>query len=438
MRENVGTFSQPALAALLARPSLQILFDALAISGEDTRVVGGAVRNALLDRPINDIDCATTMTPREVVRRAAAASLRTIPTGLEHGTVTVLIGDDSYEVTTLREDVATDGRRATVSFSKSFAADAARRDFTINALYLSRDGRLHDPVGGLADITARRVRFIGDPETRIREDYLRILRFFRFHADYADGPLDAEGLAATIRLRAGLDGLSRERVRAEFLKLLVALRAVETIDAMADAGLLLMVIGGVGERGRLARAVAGEAARASPADSVLRLAALAVTTSEDALRLKQSLRLSNGEFERLAAYARLQETLRSVVEPLDARAIRRLAVTEGLGSLSDVLAVVAGEPRPELTADALPQLDAYREGRPVPVFRLSGRDALALGVEKGPEVGRALERAKALWLDADCPDDQDTAWALLAQAVKDLSGESSQQCGSDSDRVTRA
>ncbi|CAH1656183.1 tRNA nucleotidyltransferase [Hyphomicrobiales bacterium] len=437
MRKTVSTFSQPALASLLTRPSLQLLFDALSVPGEETRVVGGAVRNALLGRPINDIDCATTMTPREVVRRAAAAGLRTIPTGLDHGTVTVLVGDDSYEVTTLREDVATDGRRATVAFSKSFAADAARRDFTINALYLSRDGRVHDPAGGLADLAARRVRFIGDPDTRIREDYLRILRFFRFHADYADGPLDADGLAATVRLRAGLDGLSRERVRAEFLKLLVASRAVETVDAMADAGLLLMVIGGVGERGRLARTAAGEAARVQPADGALRLAALAVTTSEDALRLKHGLRLSNGEFERLAAYARLLEKLRSVVDPLDARAIRRLAVTEGLGPVSDVLAVVAHEPRPELFPEASAQLDAYRGGQPVPAFRLSGRDVLALGVEKGPEVGRVLERARAQWLDADCPDDEATARALLARAVKDLSGESSQECESDSDRVTR-
>ncbi|MBS7697742.1 MULTISPECIES: CCA tRNA nucleotidyltransferase [unclassified Chelatococcus] len=427
MRDNAGPSSQPALAGLLARPSLQRLFDALAVPGEETRVVGGAVRNALLDRPINDIDCATTMTPREVVRRAAGAGLRTVPTGLDHGTVTVLVDQDCYEVTTLREDVATDGRRATVAFSKSFAADAARRDFTINALYLSRDGRVHDLVGGLADIAARRVRFIGDPDTRIREDYLRILRFFRFHAAYADGPLDADGLAATIRQRAGLDGLSRERVRAELLKLLVAARAVETVDAMMDAGLLLLVIGGVGERGRLARAVAGETAHVEQPDGILRLAALAVTTSEDALRLRHGLRLSNGEFERLSIYARLLEMLRSTHEPLNARAIRRLVVTEGLGPVSDVLAVVTGEPRPKLEADALPQLDVYREGRPIPTFRLSGKDVLALGVEKGPAVGRVLERARALWLDADCPDDEASAQALLAGAVKDLSGESSQE-----------
>ncbi|MBS7704443.1 CCA tRNA nucleotidyltransferase [Chelatococcus asaccharovorans] len=415
------------LGGLLSRPSLQRLFEALAAPTEETRIVGGAVRNALLSRPINDIDCATTLQPHEVVRRASAAGLRTIPTGLEHGTVTLLVDGDAYEVTTLREDVATDGRRATVAFSKSFAADAARRDFTINALYLGRDGRLHDPVGGLADIAARRVRFIGDPDTRIREDFLRILRFFRFHADYAAGPLDADGMAASIRLRAGLDGLSRERVRAELLKLLVAHRAVETVDAMADAGLLLRVIGGVGERGRLARLASGEAVCATLPDGVLRLAALAVTTREDAARLKLILRLSNGEVARLSAYAALLERLRGTDKPLDARAIRRLAVTVGLAPVSDVLAVVAGEPRPVLSADAEARLKAYRAGEPVPAFRLSGKDALALGVERGPAVGRVLARAKALWLDDDCPEGLAEARALLARAVKELSGESAQE-----------
>lgn len=423
----VGDDQARRLAGLLARPSLQRLFEALAAPAEDTRIVGGAVRNALLARPVNDIDCATTLQPQEILRRATAAGLRTIPTGLEHGTVTLLVDGDAYEVTTLREDVATDGRRATVAFSKSFAADAARRDFTINALYLSRDGRLHDPVDGLADIAARRVRFIGDPDTRIREDYLRILRFFRFHADYADGPLDADGMAASIRLRAGLNGLSRERVRAELLKLLVARRAVETVDAMANAGLLLLIIAAVGEHGRLARLVVGEAARATPPDGVLRLAALAVTTREDAARLKLILRLSNGEGARLLDYAQVLERLRSMDGPLDARAIRRLVVTVGLAPVSDVLAVVAGEPRPALSADAETQLQAYRDGAAVPAFRLSGKDALALGVEKGPAVGRVLERAKALWRDDDCPEGGAEARAFLARAVKELSGESSQE-----------
>lgn len=421
-----GPAGREELAGLLARPTLQRLLDALAAPGEDTRIVGGAVRNALLGRAINDIDCATTLQPRAVLARAAAAGLRTIPTGLDHGTVTVLVDDDAYEVTTLREDVTTDGRRATVAFSTSFAADAARRDFTINALYLSRDGRVHDPVGGLADITARRVRFIGDPDSRIREDYLRILRFFRFHADYADGSLDATGLAATVRLRDGIDSLSRERVRAEFLKLLVARRVVETITAMAGAGLLLRVLRGVGELGRLARLVARDGAGRLAPDAVLRLAGLAVTIVEDAARLKGQLRLSNSEGERLAAFAVLLARLRSTQQVLDARAVRRLVVTAGLQPVSDGLAVVQGEPLPVVTPDGQTELDAYRAGAAIPHFHPSGKDVLALGIEKGPLVGRVLMRARELWLDADCPGDPGRMRALLASAVKDLSGESSQ------------
>jgi poly(A) polymerase len=243
-----------ALAELLGRPALGRLLEILDCRGEETRIVGGAVRNALLGRPIADVDLATTATPVEVMARAEAAGFKAVPTGVEHGTVTVVAEGTPYEVTTLREDVETHGRRATVRFGRDFEADARRRDFTINALSLGLDGTVHDYVGGLADIASRRVVFIGEPAARIREDYLRILRFFRFNAEYSDGPLDPAGLSAALRERQGLAILSRERVRLEFLKLLAARRAVEVVETLALAGFALRIIRGVVELGRLSRA----------------------------------------------------------------------------------------------------------------------------------------------------------------------------------------
>ena len=233
-------------AAWLTAGALPRLLGVLDRDGEEARVVGGAVRNALLDMPIHEIDVATTAVPEEVVRRVQAAGFKPVPTGIEHGTVTVVIDKHPFEVTTLRQDVETYGRHAKVAFGRDWKTDAERRDFTINALSATRDGTVYDYVGGLADLAARRVRFIGDPPKRIAEDYLRILRFFRFHAAYgtSDHP-DAEGIAACIAGRDGLDQLSRERVRMEVMKLVVAPHAVPTLIAMADAGLLLRVLGGV-------------------------------------------------------------------------------------------------------------------------------------------------------------------------------------------------
>jgi poly(A) polymerase len=228
------TLDKQALGDLLRHPRLRLLLEALNGDGEETRLVGGAVRNALLGRPVTDRDCTTTATPHVTMQRAEAAGFKPVPTGIEHGTVTVVVDGEPFEVTTLREDVTTDGRRAVVRFGRDFAADARRRDFTINALSVSRDGRLHDYTGGVADLAARRVRFIGDARNRIREDFLRILRFFRFHAEYGEGEPDPAGLAAAVRERAGLAGLSHERIRTELLKLLAAPGAVETLQRLAS------------------------------------------------------------------------------------------------------------------------------------------------------------------------------------------------------------
>src|ERR1700680_2314830 len=221
-------------------------------NGEEARVVGGAVRNALLKIPTGDIDIATTALPAEVIRRAKAAGIKSVPTGIEHGTVTLVVDAQPFEVTTLREDIETFGRKAKVAFGRDWARDAQRRDFTINSLSVDADGVVHDYVGGLGDIVAKPVRFIGDPDQRIAADYLRILRFFRIHAAYGSGEPDRAGYLACIRARSGLTGLSAERVRMEMLKLMVANGAAGAIAAMADGGLLLPVFGGIAYTGPFA------------------------------------------------------------------------------------------------------------------------------------------------------------------------------------------
>ncbi|HEX2553024.1 MAG TPA: CCA tRNA nucleotidyltransferase [Microvirga sp.] len=406
-----------ALLALLDRPRIRRLLAALDRDGEETRIVGGAVRNALLGRPVTEVDFATTALPAVTAARAEAAGLRAVPTGIEHGTITVVVDGEPFEVTTLREDVETDGRHAVVRFGRDFATDAHRRDFTINALSLRSDGRLCDYTGGAADLAARRVRFIGDPATRIREDFLRILRFFRFHAEYAEGPIDASGLAAAIAGRHGLARLSRERVRAELSKLLVTRCAAEAVAVMADAGLYGLLLGGVPDRGRLDRVVAFEA-REGLADPVRRLAGLGVLTGEDADRLRESLRLSNEEHRRLARYAGLVALLKAWALPLDRMSVRRLAAEHGLDALTDALAAIAGEPRPEIAAEGLDAFRALRSGaEPVPVFPLRGADLLAGGLPPGPHIGGLLEQARQAWLASGCPADEPSVSRLLARTL---------------------
>src|SRR5882672_7810539 len=227
-------------------------------NGEEARVVGGAVRNALLKIPVADIDIATTALPAEVIRRATAAGIKSVPTGIDHGTVTLVVDAQPVEVTTLREDTETFGRKATVAFGRDWVRDAERRDFTINGLSVDADGVVHDHIGGLDDVFAKRVRFIGDPNQRIAEDYLRILRFFRIHAAYGAGEPDRAGYLACIGGRAGLSALSAERVRMEILKLVVAEGAATAAVAMTDAGLLSVIFGGVAYTGTFAAMIAVE------------------------------------------------------------------------------------------------------------------------------------------------------------------------------------
>ena len=394
---------------LLARPEVRTALAALETAGEETRLVGGCVRDALLGIAAADIDLATTLLPDAVIARAGAAGLRAVPTGIAHGTVTLVVAGGPVEVTTLREDVETDGRHAVVRFGRDFARDAERRDFTVNALSLGAGADLHDTTGGKADLEAGRVRFIGDPATRIREDALRILRFFRFHARFGVGPPDHGGLSACIAARGALARLSRERVRAEFLKLLIAPGALEAVAVLGETGLLARITGGVGEMGRLARAIR------SDASAIQRLAALSVTTRIDAERLSARLRLSKPEHAALDAYARALAALktRATVDPC---ALRSLAAEHDPDVLNAVLAATAGEPRPLIDRAAAA---AWRDlqNRPAPVLPVTGAVLVARGIPAGPRIGAALAAARRRWLDEGCPEGEDAAEALIAHAL---------------------
>ena len=383
--------------------------------GEEARVVGGAVRNALIGEPHGDIDIATTAPPAEVVRRVAAAGFKAVPTGIEHGTVTVVAAGRPFEVTTLREDVETFGRRAKVAFGRDWRRDAERRDFTINALSASRDGTIHDYVGGLADIAARRVRFIGDAAARIAEDYLRVLRFFRFHAAYGEGAPDPEGVAACVGGRAGLDRLSRERVRMEMLKLLRAKHAVPALAVMTETGLLEQVLGSVPQLASFANMIKLEAALALPADPVRRLGALAVAVTEDAERLRERLRLANSEHERLASMA---DGWWHVASGSSEREGRVLLYRLGRERFTDRV-LLAWTRSPQGAADERWQALARLPQRwTPPSFPLRAADFLARGVPKGPRLGAALAAAEEAWIAAGFPTDRAAVAAIAAAAAR--------------------
>jgi poly(A) polymerase len=383
--------------------------------GEQARVVGGAVRNALLDLPPGDIDIATTALPDEVIRRAEGAGFKPVPTGLPHGTVTVVAGGKPFEVTTLREDVETFGRHATVRFGRDWKRDAERRDFTINAFSLSADGTVHDYVEGLPDLNARRVRFIGEATTRIAEDYLRILRFFRFHATYGEGAPDPAGLHASIIARAGLGQLSRERVRMEIVKLLVAPRAAPALTVMSEAGLLGPVLGGVPQLGAFIRMSEIEAAMGLGADAVRRLGALNVLIVEDAERLWQRLRLSNAEHERLAA---MGVAWWRVSPTMEETAARTLIYRIGPDAFTEraLLAFARSQARPD--DPAWRDLVGLPQRWHAPVFPLKAADFIGRGVEKGPALGKALNSAEEAWTAAGFPVDAKALEAIADAAVK--------------------
>jgi poly(A) polymerase len=397
---------------LQSGPTARVL-ELLNSSGQEARVVGGAVRNALLRIPVADIDIATTALPADVVRLAKAAGIKSVPTGIDHGTVTLVVDGEPFEVTTLREDTETFGRKATVRFGRNWVRDAERRDFTINGLSVDADGVVHDHVGGLDDVAAGRVRFIGDPRARIAEDYLRILRFFRIHAAYGSGEPDRAGYLACIAERAGLATLSAERVRMEMLKLMVAKGAAGAITAMADGGLLLAIFGGVAYTGPFAAMIAAERLLGLAPDPVRRLGALAVAVTEDARRVALRLRLSNAETKVLDSMGHRWWRLAGMDEATARRRLYRLGVDRYRDRLMLAWARAGrdSDPAPWRELAALPA--RWR----APKFPLRAADFNARGIADGPALGQVLKLAEDAWLAADFPLDRAALKAIADQTV---------------------
>jgi tRNA nucleotidyltransferase/poly(A) polymerase len=383
-----------ATAPWFVRPETQAVFACLNQDGFEVRAVGGAVRNALAGRAVTEVDFATTATPDDVTRLAAKAGLKIKPTGLAHGTVTLIAGSVPFEVTTLRRDVETHGRHATVAFGTDWTEDARRRDFTMNALYADAQGRVHDPLGGLGDLRAGRVRFVGEASARIREDFLRTLRFFRFSADYATGEFDREGVSATIQERAGLRKLSRERVRMELLRILVARRAGEAVEVMDQSGLLLLLLGGVVQRTRFERLCQMEVALGLAPDAILRLAALGVFVEEDAARLSAKLRLFSQEASQLAALAAIRPNVHA---SMDKTSLEQLLYWLGRQAYLGRLLMAWASSGAASDDGAWRFASGLAASWQRPEFPLKGADLVALGVKPGPALGALLKDLEEEW-----------------------------------------
>ena len=369
------------------------LLRALTKGNVAVRFVGGAVRDALLGRAVSDIDLATPAAPETVMARLEEARIRVVPTGLAHGTVTAVVPPRHYEITTLRHDVEPLGRHARVAFIDDWRVDAERRDFTMNALFLDPEGTIHDYVRGLPDLRARRVRFVGDPATRIREDVLRLLRFYRFHAQLGREPADAEARAACRKLAPLLPKLSAERVCAELLKLLKAPDPLPTLALMAEDGVLSVVLPEATRAERLERLLAIE----PDPDPIRRLAALIEVVREGALALARRLKFSNVQRDRLAA---LTTPPWPVDLAADLRARRRALHHLGAARYRDLLLLRAAEAGPSAHRRARALL-RFAARTKLPVFGLKGRDLRKLGVKRGPEIGRILREVEAWWEAGD-------------------------------------
>ena len=381
--DSAGFGAAFARGGVIELPGMAALWDAL----PQARMVGGAVRDMLAGRRVADVDFAVPLSPEEVMARVREAGLKAVPTGLAHGTVTVVAGGRGFEVTSLRRDVLTDGRHAVVAFTDDWELDASRRDFTINAMSATREGVVFDYFGGREDLAAGRVRFVGEAGRRIAEDYLRILRFFRFFARYGRGAPDAGAVAAIVTLRAGVGSLSAERVWSEVKQILLAEDPRAVVALMRATGVLEMVLPQADE----AR-LAGMVARGGPLDALLRVAAL---LRGDAGAFARRWRLSGAEQARLEALV-----VPNGLAPDAADAALRRALAETPAE------ILIG--RSWLGQDERPGWDALRARLAVlarPVFPLQGRDVVALGVPPGPDVGEVLEEVRRWWLAGGCVGD---------------------------------
>jgi len=377
-------------------PAVRRVIAALeAVRPGGVRFVGGCVRNALLGEPVADVDIATLLTPDNVEKAMLAAGIAVHPTGIEHGTLTVVADHQPFEVTTLRRDVETDGRRATVAFTEDWAEDAHRRDFRMNALYAAPDGELFDLTGGgLDDIAQRRIVFVGDPETRIREDYLRILRFFRFFAWYGRGEPDAAGLAACAALCAGLDGISAERIWMETKKLLAAGDPMRAMTAMEKSGVFAQLFPQAKGLDLLRKLAALEAGAGLAPDPIVRFLALFWKHSKAVQAVSNQLKMSNEERQRLNWAAQDETPIQAGMTPQE---MRRALYKVGPGVFRD--RVLLQWAQDGTAAWAKLYTDAGNWQRPAMPF--SGEDLLARGVTEGPAIGEALRKLEAAWIESD-------------------------------------
>jgi len=389
----------------MVEPATRAVLAALSTGGVEARFVGGSVRDALLGKRIGDIDIATPASPERVIELLEKAGIMVVPTGLAHGTVTAIVPPRHFEITTLRRDVETYGRRARVAFDADWAADAARRDFTINAIFLTPEGTLQDPVGGLADLRAHRVRFVGDPATRIAEDVLRLLRYYRFEARFGTGTGDAQARAACGAAAHLLPSLSGERVAQELVKLLETPDPIAVLRMMQEDRVLAVVLPEAGRLDRLRRLIEIE----PEVDQLRRLAALIEVDGEGAVALAARLRLPNAWRDRLHGLS----PPRPLDPQADARSQRRAIYRLGVGRYRDLVMLLAAEG--EMSRSRLAELRDLAGDWTPPVFPLAGRDVRALGIPPGERVGRLLAAVRDWWEAGDFTADRSACLARLAE-----------------------
>lgn len=409
--------------AWFSKPALKRIFDLLNTDGGEVRVVGGAVRNSLMGLEASDIDMATTLLPQEVMARAEAAGIKAVATGIDHGTVTLVIDGKPFEITTLRRDVETNGRHAEVAFGTDWKVDAERRDLTINALYADASGAVIDLVGGLPDIESRTVRFIGEAEKRVAEDYLRVLRFFRFFAWYGSGRPDADGLRACARARSKLSGLSAERVWGETKKLLSADDPGRALLWMRQAGVLTEVLPETEKWGidAIPGLVAAERAFGWKPDPLLRLAAIVPPDTERLTEMAKRLRLSKAEAAFFASWANAPAIPATIADT----AFDRMLYRSGAAGLATrlKLALAVARQKTENDPSLLPEvarlkrLLARAEAWQRPVLPVSGADVLEAGVAAGPRVRELLQKLEEGWIEGNFNADRATLIARLTSLV---------------------
>jgi poly(A) polymerase len=399
----------------LHQSTTRAVFASLEDGGHDVRAVGGCVRNSLLGQPVKDIDFATTAKPEETIKAAEAAGLKAIPTGIEHGTITIVADGVPHEVTTLRRDVETDGRRATVAFTDDWREDASRRDFTLNALYADKAGNVYDPVDGYGDLRAGRIRFIGDASERIREDYLRILRFFRFSGYYGGGQMDEVGLAACVEQANQLSTLAGERIQSEMKALMLAPAVTDVAATMQATGLFAHLLNRSGDIPSLIRLIAVEKTLNTEPDPLRRLAALFLHTAVDADHLRQTFKLSNKDADRLHAMVNPNPATEPGLPEQNLRAHLYRSSSE---TFQDQLLLTWARSETSVTDQDRTALFHYGGRWQPPAFPLQGEDVLALGVEPGPQIGAVLASVEAWWVEHDFKPSRDILIDKLHERLK--------------------